>query len=463
MNQFDIAVIGGGPGGYVAALKAAHLGKKVALVEADFLGGTCLNRGCIPSKTLLKHAEIIESIKVAKDWGIETGEVVFSFDKMKKRKDEVIVRLRKGIQYLLNQGKIAVYQGFGTIEENQMIKIDRDGMEEQIQAKQIIVATGSSPFVPPIVGLSSVDYHTSDTIFDISDIPESIVIIGGGVIGLEFACIFASLNTSVTVIEMADRIVPLEDAEASKLLTKDLKKKGICIYTGTKVVEVKKDGQTVVRCIDSKGKEFVVESEALLVSVGRKPNLAAVQNLQLVKEGPFIKVNEKMETSIPNIYAVGDIVGGYQLAHVASAEGNIAAANAAGEVERIDYKVIPRCIYTFPEIASVGLSEDDAKKQGLTVRSERFDLVGNGKALALGETSGFVKIVYDEQFGEIIGVTMVGPHVTEMISEASAFMYLEGTVVEAAKMIHPHPSVTEAFYECAEKIVHKLKNKVALV
>ena len=463
--RYDLVVIGGGPGGYVAALHAAELGKKVALVEADFLGGTCLNRGCIPSKTLLKHAEVIESIEEAKAWGIESGELSFSLDKMKKRKDDVIQKLRGGIAYLLSQGKIDLHRGFGTIEEGKVIRVEtKAGETTRIQADRIIVATGSTPVVPPIPGLAAAQFDTSDTIFDLPAIPKSVVIIGGGVIGVEFACIFASLQSDVTVIEAADRIIPSEDADASKVLTKLLKKKGIRFYTSTKVTEVQQDGEKkVVKCTDTKGKELSFKTETLIVSVGRKPNLSAVQDVAIEKEGPFIKVNEKMETNLPGIYAVGDVVGGYQLAHVASAEGVVAAANAAGLEEKMEYKVVPRCIYTLPEVASVGMTEEEAKKKGLSVRTERFDHVGNGKALALGETNGFVKVVYEEKYGEIIGVTMVGPHVTEMISEASAFMYLEGTVEEVTKMIHPHPTVSEAFYENAMHIVNKMRTQGVLV
>ncbi|MGE8203744.1 dihydrolipoyl dehydrogenase [Heyndrickxia sp. NPDC080065] len=455
-KTYEIAVVGGGPGGYVAAIHAAKMGKKVALVEADFLGGTCLNRGCIPSKTLLRQAEIIDSIEKAKSWGIETGEVILSLEKMKKRVDEVITRLRNGIHFLMKQGKIDVFQGYGTIEASNQINIAMGEEKEIIQSEKIIIATGSTPVVPPIPGLATVSFDTSDSIFDLPKIPDSITIIGGGVIGVEFACIFASLKSKVTIIEMAERLVPSEDEEASRILEKELIKKGVQVFTNTKVERVQPVGTNkAVICTDKKGNEVIVESESLIISVGRKPNLSVVSNIKLDLEGPYIKVNEKMETNLANVYAVGDVVGGYQLAHVASAEGIVAANNAAGELDSIDYKVVPRCIYTFPEIASVGMTEAEARKKGIKVRSEKFDHMANGKAIAHGETVGFTKIVYDEKYGEIIGVTMVGPHVTEMISEASAFMYLEGTVDEAAKMIHPHPTVSETFYEAALGVIGK--------
>jgi dihydrolipoamide dehydrogenase len=262
---------------------------------------------------------------------------------------------------------------------------------------------------------------------------------------------------------MADRIVPSEDLEASKILGKVLRNKGVQIHTNTRVESVRQSGnKNSVICTDSLGKKLTVETESLLVSVGRKPNLSAVAHLFIEKSGPFIKVNNKMETSLPGVYAIGDVVGGYQLAHVASAEGIVAARNAAGEKNEIDYKIVPRCIYTLPEIASVGLTEAEAIQKGIAVRTEKFEHAGNGKALTLGETEGFTKIVYEETFGEIIGVTMVGPHVTEMISEASAFMLLEGTIEEAAKMIHPHPTVSETFYEAALKIRNKQSDKGSL-
>lgn len=462
-KKYDIAIIGGGPGGYVAALHAAELGKKVAIIEADLLGGTCLNRGCIPSKTLLRQAEIIESIEQARNWGIETGEVILSLDRMKKRVAEVITRLRNGIHFLMKQGKIDVYQGYGMMDGSHQIKISNGDQQEFIQSNKVIIATGSTPVVPPIPGLDSVSFHTSDSIFEIKSIPDSITIIGGGVIGVELASIFASLKSKVTIIEMAESIVPSEDIEASKILEKELKKKGVHILTSTRVERVQENGPNIhVFCKDKNGNELLIDTNSLSISVGRKPNVTAVSNLNLEFEGPYIKVNEKMETSLADVYAVGDVVGGFQLAHVASAEGIVAAKNAAGEVDVIDYHVVPRCIYTFPEIASVGMTESEARDKGMEISIERFDHHANGKAIALGEIAGFTKIIYEEKYGEILGVTMVGPHVTEMISEAASFMYLEGTIEEAAKMIHPHPTVSETFYEAAFKAVGKRKNRVVV-
>ena len=450
MSTYEIAIIGGGPGGYVAAIRAAKLGKKVAIVESKQLGGTCLNRGCIPSKTLLRHAEIIEQIEKAKDWGIETGPITLSLDKMLARKDQVIDKLRSGIDYLMNQGNIDVYSGLGEVQENGHIQIQSGADQTTISASKIIVATGSSPVTPPIPGMDSARYFTSDTIFDIAKIPESIVIIGGGIIGVEFACIFASLKVQVTIVEMGDRIIPSEDAEASKLLAKTLKKKGVRILNSTKVTELKQHetGQ-YVQIESAKGKTETLDTEDILVCVGRKPNLQAISQLNLAMNGPFVKVDERMQTSQTNVYAVGDLIGGWQLAHAASAEGLVAASNAAGVPESIQGKIIPRCVYTSPEVASVGLSEAEALARGLNVKVVKTDLAPNGKALAMGETEGFVKLIADKKHGEIIGVTMVGSHVTEMISEPTAFMHLEGTVEELVSMVHAHPTISEALYEAA--------------
>ncbi|WP_298834390.1 dihydrolipoyl dehydrogenase [uncultured Planococcus sp.] len=450
MKTYEVAVVGGGPAGYVAAIRAAKLGRTVALVEARELGGTCLNRGCIPSKTLLRHAEVIESIEKAKSWGIETGPVTVSLSKMMERKDEVIQKLRTGIAYLMKQGKIDVLNGYGEVQADGVIQVDLNGNQETIKADKIILATGSKPIVPPIPGLERGNFHTSDTIFDITEIPASLVIVGGGIIGVEFACIFAAIGVPVTIIEMSGSIVPSEDPQAAKVLAKSLKKKGITILTSTKVTAVEQgDEARLIHVEDENGHKETVQTDMILLSVGRSPNTSAFNSLELEMNGPFVKVNEKMATSLPNIYAAGDLVGNWQLAHVASAEGLVAAANAAGQEETIDYHVVPRCVYTNPEIASVGMTEEEAEQKGIPFKVVKVDHAGNGKALTLDEKEGFTKLIADTTYGEILGVSMVGPHVTEMIAEPSAYMRLEGTVDELATMIHAHPTVSESLYEAA--------------
>ncbi len=449
LNSYDLVVLGGGPGGYVAAIRAAKLGLSVALIEASELGGTCLNRGCIPSKTLLHMAEAVETIKKVQAWGIKTGPVELSWDAMLARQGQVMQTLRTGIAGLLKANKISHLRGWGKVLPNREIEVASDTGVTRVRADKIILATGSKPFVPPIPGLDGLPYQTSDTIFQMDRIPKTTTIIGGGVIGVEFAAIFSAFGTQVTVVEATDRIVPTEDEAASQALAKALKQRGVQVQAATKVEQVRYDnGQFHVSAAHG-GQTSEHAAEELLVAVGRTPSLGGLEELPLKMNGRFVEVNEQMETSIPHVYAIGDLVGGYQLAHVASAEGLIAAANAAGKQEKIDYRVVPRCIYTHPEIASVGMTEQEAKNSGLAVKVQTYSMRGNGKALSMGETDGFVKLIADEKYGEIVGVTMVGPHVTDMITTASSFMHLEGTVAEWANLIHPHPTVSESFYEAA--------------
>lgn len=456
MQTYDIAVIGGGPAGYVAAIRASKEGKRVALIEADHLGGTCLNRGCIPSKTLLHSAGVIDQIRKASSWGIETGEVTFSLAKMMDRKNQVITRLRTGIASLLKAGKIDLLQGHGEVNADKSIRVRMGEEVSTIQASSIILATGSTPAVPPIPGLADVPFYTSDTIFAIEQVPESIAILGGGFIGVEFACIFASLGAKVTIVEMADRLIPLEDADAAKVLTKSLRSKGVSIGTGLKVTSVTKNGEGIdVHAEDTKGSMQTISCEALLVAVGRKPNLSAFTQLNVEMNGPFVKVNEFMETSVSGVFAAGDLIGGWQLAHAASAEGQTAAINAAGGKQKAIDKAVPRCIYTHPEIASVGLSEEEAKARGYVVKTSVYQHSGNGKALASDESGGFTKLIAEETYGEVLGIVMVGPHVTEMIAAGTAFLSLEATVDDVADIIYPHPTVSESLMEVAAKWLGK--------
>ncbi|GIN23067.1 dihydrolipoyl dehydrogenase [Siminovitchia fordii] len=456
MSFYDVIIVGGGPGGYVAALRAAKSGKRTALVEADYLGGTCLNRGCIPSKTLLKHAEIIESIEKAKSWGIKAGDLDFSLEEMFEHKDQVIATLRNGIEHLLNAGKIDVYYGMGTIHHDKKVTVKTESETTQISGEKIIIATGSQPAVPPIEGLEAVHYQTTDTIFNIEKIPQSIVIIGGGVIGVEFANIFSSLRTQVTIIELGDRIIPTEDQDASKELLNHLKRKGVKVLTKHQVTSIKEtDNSKTISITSEKGDIDTLTADEVLLAVGRQPNLSAVSELELDMNGKYIAVNNYLETSKAGYFAVGDVIGGLQLAHVASAEGLTAVKNLDEKQEKMKYNVIPRCIYTNPQVASVGLSEAEIKKKGIRYKVNKYSFSTNGKALASGETEGFTKVLVDEKYGEILGIVMIGAHVTEMISQSSAFMYLEGTVDELAEMVQPHPSLSEALMESANALIGK--------
>jgi dihydrolipoamide dehydrogenase len=450
VNEYDVAVVGGGPGGYVAAIRAAKLGRSVALIEGAELGGTCLNRGCIPTKTLLHTAGMAETVKQASDWGIKTGPVTLNWKEMLTKQSKVMETLRAGVSGLLKANKIVHIRGWAKVVSSNEIQVSvEDGTVIGLSAGKIILATGSKPLVPPIDGLKDVLYHTSDTIFAIDSIPRTITVIGGGVIGVEFAAMFSALGSKVHVIEAAERIVPLEDEVASRELVKSFKRRGVEVLTGALVTTVGSAAEGIAVHVKVGDQTVKIISDALLVAVGRQPNLSGLEELPLARNGRFVQVNEYLETSVNNVYAIGDLIGGWQLAHVASAEGLAAAANVSGQEEKMDYKVVPRCIYTYPEIASVGLNEKEAKERGLKVKAQTYSLKGNGKALSMGDSDGFVKIVADEKHGEVVGVTMVGPHVTDMISTASAFIQLEGTVHEWAKLIHPHPTISESLFEAA--------------
>lgn len=451
MEKFDIVIIGGGPGGYVATLRASNLGKNVALIEKEDIGGTCLNRGCIPSKTFLSYAKTIENIKSAKAWGIETGELSISLDKLKNRNKQVIQGLRSGISGLIKKEKVTYISGDAKVTRDKKVEIKlSDDTVETISGDNIIMATGSTPFVPDIPGINDVNYYTSDTIFDLESLPESLAIIGGGVIGVEFANIFSSLGVKVTIIEMADRLVAGEDQEATKLLQKHLKNMNVKFSLGSEVKKMKSENnKTALSIQNAKNEEQIIECDDVLIAVGRKANLSAIQELDLKMTGSFIAVNSSMETSLESVYAIGDLVGGYQLAHVASAEGLVAAHNASGENKEMNYSIIPRCVYTTLEISSVGMNEKQAQEKKIAYRVEKYNLAGNGKAITMGEATGFIKLIVEEKYGEIIGVVMIGPNVTEMISQASSFMFLEGTVEELEEMIQPHPSLSESLFEVA--------------
>ncbi|HEX7057158.1 MAG TPA: dihydrolipoyl dehydrogenase [Bacilli bacterium] len=449
MKTFDVVVIGGGPGGYVAAIEAAKHGLTVALVEKDQLGGTCLNRGCIPSKTLLRFAEAAELIAKAEKWGIHAGKPEFDVGKMMAQKNQVIERLRGGVASLLRAGKIEHVRGLGTVRPDRTILVNQDGTEVILQARNVILATGSVPSLPPIKGLEQAKVQTSDTIFDMERIVKSLVIVGGGVIGVEFACIYSAFGAEVTLVEMAERLIPSEDADAARVLTQALKKNRVRIITGAKVEEVRENGGQKEVLVQTGQSTQTLVAEEILVASGRKANWNGLEQLDLPKNRNVVQVNEYLETGIKGIYAVGDLIGGWQLAHVASAEGTVAAANIAGKRRKMNYRVVPRCIYSHPEIASVGISLEEANRQGYKARTEVFRLSANGKALAMDETDGFVKLIVDEKYGEVLGAVMVGPHVTEMISEVSAFIALEGTIEEMASMIHPHPTISESLMEAA--------------
>ena len=458
-DEFDVVVIGGGPAGYVAAIRAAQLGGKIAVVEKSELGGTCLNRGCIPTKTFLKNAEIIEGIEMSAKRGIILESEKFKVDmpKVISLKNEIVKTLTNGVQGLLKSNDIKIFKGVGKINKDKDVVVNG---EKVLRTDKIILAGGSKVGSVNIPGIESKRVLTSDDILDLKELPKSLVVIGGGVVGVELGQAYMSFGSEVTVIEMMDRIVPGVDREASETLRKALEKKGMKILTSSKINEIVDQGDKLV--IKLEGKEDVVAEKALL-SIGRVPDLEAVGELDLEMERGKIKVDKFMETSVKGIYAPGDVNGIKMLAHAAFRMGEIAAENAIlGNHRETKLETTPSAIYTIPEVGMVGLTEEQAKEK-YDISVGKFAFVGNGRALASGDTTGFVKVIADKKYGEILGVHIVGQSAAEIINEASSLMAMEITVDEVIKTIHGHPTFSEALFEaCADVLgeaIHLPKKK----
>ena len=458
-DEFDVVVIGGGPAGYVAAIRAAQLGGKIAVVEKSELGGTCLNRGCIPTKTFLKNAEIIEGIEMSAKRGIILESEKFKVDmpKVISLKNEIVKTLTNGVQGLLKSNSVKIFKGVGKINKDKDVVVNG---EKVLRTDKIILAGGSKVGSVNIPGIESKRVLTSDDILDLKEVPKSLVVIGGGVVGVELGQAYMSFGSEVTVIEMMDRIVPGVDREASETLRKALEKKGMKILTSSKINEIVDQGDKLV--IKLEGKEDVIAEKALL-SIGRVPDLEAVGELDLEMERGKIKVDKFMETSVKGIYAPGDVNGIKMLAHAAFRMGEIAAENAIlGNHRETKLETTPSAIYTIPEVGMVGLTEEQAKEK-YDISVGKFAFVGNGRALASGDTTGFVKVIADKKYGEILGVHIVGQSAAEIINEASSLMAMEITVDEVIKTIHGHPTFSEALFEaCADVLgeaIHLPKKK----
>src|SRR5690625_308308 len=461
-KEYDLAILGGGPGGYVAAIRAAQLGLKVAIVEKDKLGGTCLHRGCIPSKALLRSAEVYRQTKAAEQYGIDVSEYTLNFLNVQKRKEKIVAQLYQGVQSLLKKNKISVYHGIGRILGPSIfspmagtISIEHDNGDENTMLipKNIIIATGSTPATLPDISIDGKYVLTSDNALQLEQLPESMIIVGGGVIGIEWASLLADFNISVTILEYSERILPTEDIDISKEVERQLNKKGIEIITNAtvqKTNEPKNNEVTINYLINDKTKQLTAQN--VLLSVGRKPNKydIRIDNKNIILKNGSIETNEFYQTKESHIYAIGDVIGGRQLAHVASHEGITAVEHIAGKDPfPIDQANIPACVYSDPEVASIGLTEDEAKKLGYSVKIGKFPFQANGKALVHGESEGFIKIIADEENDDLLGIHMVGPFVTEMISEASLAKLLDATPWELTKTIHPHPTLAETIGEAA--------------
>ena len=449
-RTFDITVIGGGPGGYVAAIRAAQLGAKVLLVEKDQVGGTCTNRGCIPTKTMLADARMYDRVKLSSV--IKTEGLRLDMEQLQDRKNKVVKRMITGVEFLLKDNGITFIRGKASFLDRNLIEVQVEKGREQFGSQKVIIATGSVSAQIPNVPVDGKVILTSTEMLNVSSIPQDLVIIGGGYIGMEFACLFSGLGSKVTVIEMLPQIISTEDEEVIRGLTKLLKKRGIQIHTETKVKEAKvKDGRAEVKVIHPDGKEEVFQAEKALMAVGRSPCTEGLQfeKVNVALNGKFIKVNERMETTSPGIYAIGDVTGRQMLAHKASAEGIAAAENASGRSNKVDYSKIPNCIFTLPEVASIGVTEKQAKEKGLRMRIGRYPFQSNGKALANGDSEGFVKVIADQELGQVVGVHILGDHATDLIGGLSVAMTLETTVEELGKTVQAHPTLMEAVAEAS--------------
>jgi len=457
MNQhtFDVVVVGSGPGGYVAAIRAAQLGLKTACVERDRLGGVCLNWGCIPSKSLLKNAEYMNFFKHAGDFGFDVEGMTVNFPKVIERSRGVADRMSNGVAFLFKKYKVTTVKGWGTLTSGTTISVSDEGgkVTDTITAKHIIIATGARPRQIPGIDVDREYVLTSTEAMLQQKTPKSLVVMGAGAIGIEFAYFYNAFGTKVTIIEMMDRILPVEDEDISKELKRSFEKDGISIMTQTKVLSAKKKGKGVEIIIQKKDNtQETITADLALNAIGVQGN---TENIGLEKAGVamekgWIKVDKFMRTNVPSIYAIGDVAGAPWLAHKATAEGVLAAEHIAGHAtEGVDYGNIPGCTYCQPQVASVGLTEAQAKAKGLEVRVGKFPFTANGKAHGIGKAQGFVKLVFEKQHGELLGAHMIGPDVTEMIGELGVARALEATGPMLFKTVHAHPTLSEAIMESA--------------
>lgn len=456
MSSFDVVIIGSGPGGYVAAIRCAQLGMKTALIEKyAVLGGTCLNVGCIPSKALLSSSHHYhDAVAHFEEHGIEVKDVKVNLEKMIARKQAVVDQTTGGIKFLMDKNKITVFEGLGSFKDATHINITKkDGSVETIEAKHTIIATGSKPSNLPFITLDKERVITSTEALKLPEVPKHLVIIGGGVIGIELGQVYLRLGAQVSVVEFMDRIIPGMDGALSKELTKVLKKQGMKFYTSHKVQSVERQGnQVTVKAETSKGETLTLEGDYCLVSVGRRPYTEGLQaenaGVKLTDRGQ-VEVNDHLQTNVPNIYAIGDVVRGAMLAHKAEEEGVMVAEILAGQKPHIDYNLIPGVVYTWPEVAAVGQTEEQLKEARVAFKSGSFPFKALGRARAGGDTDGFVKILADAKTDEVLGVHMIGPRCADLIAEAVVAMEYRASAEDISRMSHAHPTFAEAVKEAA--------------
>lgn len=456
MANYDLVVIGSGPGGYVAAIRAAQLGMKAAIVEKDAaLGGVCTLRGCIPTKALLHSADLLESARKGGDVGVVAKEVRLDMAGAMKHKAKVVRQSSNGIAFLMKKNKVDVITGFGSLKDDRTVSVvDAAGNETAVGAKFILIATGSNPRQLPIAATDHQTILDSDSILELKEVPKSLIVIGSGAVGVEFASMFARFGAKCTIVEMLPRLVPVEDEEISKELAASFRKQGIASFVDTKVETITKNDQGVeVLARTPSGKTETLKAEKLLVAVGRKPlsEKIGLEKLGIATDRGYIRIDANCRTNVPSVFAIGDVVPTPWLAHVASAEGAVAVETMAGaETYPLNYDQIPGCTYCHPEIGSIGLTEAKARERGHDVVVGRFPFAAIGKARVLNDTEGFVKIVSDKKYGEVLGVHVIGPSATELIAEAGAAMKLEATAQDLVRTVHAHPTLAEAIHEASE-------------
>ncbi len=463
MKEFDVVIIGAGPGGYVAAIRGSQMGGKVAVIERDKVGGTCLNRGCIPTKALYYSAGALAGARNAADFGVSVGEVSFDLAKAVERKDGVVKKLVGGVEQLLKGNGVEVLRGEGYIEAPGRVRVTGAGGVETIGARSIIIATGSEPALIPAFNIDRKNVLTSTEILDLKAVPKSLLIIGGGVMGCEFATMFSTFGSSVIIVELLPTILSTEDKMVSRAVAKRYKETGVTVLTEVSVESVTVEGEGSVKTRLKDGREFITEK--VLVAIGRSFNSErlGLDAAGVAVDKGRISVSASMETSVKGIYAIGDVTGKMLLAHVASVQGTVAVSNALGKSATMDYSVIPAGIFTDPEIASVGLREKDAEAQGIKVSVGRFPYAASGKAMGMGETEGFVQIVADPETDKVLGCSIVGAHATDLIGEVALAMRSGLKVKDIAETIHAHPTLPEIVMEAAEDVhgaaIHKIGRK----
>ncbi len=455
-DLYDVAVVGGGPGGYVAAIKGSQLGLRIALVEKySRFGGTCLHWGCIPTKALLLNAELYERALNGKEFGILYKDISLDFRLVKARKDKLVKKLSIGTDFLMKKNRISTFNGIGNLIAPGIVHVDGDHPAE-IRARNVVIATGSEARLLPGLSVDGQAILTNKEILDLEKVPKSLLVIGAGALGVEFASMFRMFGSEVTVLEMLPRILPTEDHEISEEIIKILTKKRIKFLTNVRIEDIKQaEGLVEVRIVNGDGEAKTLAAEKILIAVGRRPVTEGIglEKLHIGMTRDYVTVDKNMQTNVPGVFAIGDVVPTPALAHVASHEGMLAMRHIAGEKpEPLNYDLVPTCIFCHPEVARVGLTESAARERGFDVVTSKFPFAAIGKAAILGEGDGFVKLVSERKYRQILGVHMIGPHVTEMISEGTSLIGLEATAADLSHMMHPHPTVSEGIMEAAHAL-----------